>query len=202
VSVSRAGRRLRCQRRREGDRPAHVHLSSARPVDQRRRCVDDGDLERLVPAAVVGITSPTTRLCHVTSRRRAARRRRGTKRSTDLGRYHPARCFPSWMTQGHTASGGASSVKARSMTTSAFVTMSSPGRGAVTSCGRGLTEAKALVTSSSSASGGMTRVRTPLVGNRIDGTPGGIGHHRVRVHVVGEGEELAECALAQGPGRR
>jgi hypothetical protein len=80
-----------------------------------------------------GMTSPTARRCQRGSTCRSPRRSRGIATSTHRGKYHPARRFPSCTIHGHTRSGGAASVVARSMTTRASGTMSSPGSGAATS---------------------------------------------------------------------
>lgn len=79
---------------------------------------------------------------------RTARPRRGTKRSIVRGKYQPARFFPSCTIHGHTAAGGAPTVNARSITTSARPMMSSPARLAARSPAVAATEEKAQLIAS------------------------------------------------------
>src|SRR5262245_30402048 len=86
------------------------------------------------------MTEPTLSCSSDGSIRRSARRDLGRSRSTLRGRYQPPRFLPSWTNHGQTWSGGAGRSKARSMTTSALATRSSPGSGRATSSGEASTD--------------------------------------------------------------
>ena len=91
----------------------------------------------------------------------------GSRRSSRSGRYHPARCLPSWASHGQTSATVPSTVNARFITTSAGYTIPSPGRGAAFSSGVAATTLMAFMrrgrrVGRCSAQGGLRRSVGPV----------------------------------------
>src|SRR5690349_8312127 len=66
------------------------------------------------------MTCPTSSDVSDGSRWRRPRRVRGTNRSTQRGKYQPARPLPSWSSHGQTSDGDAASVNSRAIETRPF----------------------------------------------------------------------------------
>ena len=106
--------------RRQRDRPGQLHPAALGAVDEVPGRLDLDGLEVLVAVRRSrGSRRRRDSPCHCGCTDRAARRERGTKRSTDRGKYQPPRPLPSCTSHGHTCSGGAGASKPRSITTSA-----------------------------------------------------------------------------------